>query len=616
MGRRRKPPPGFPKVQSVRDAMVFDSGSHHPLLSVRDLVTSVATPSGANVVVDHISFDLDRGETLCIAGESGSGKSMTALSLMRLLPEPMARIAAGQALFKGRDLFRLAEAEMRSVRGNDIGMIFQEPMTSLNPVLSVGKQLTEAVVAHRSLSMSAAQAEARRLLDIVQIPEAARRLKQYPHELSGGMRQRVMIAIALSQKPDILIADEPTTALDVTVQAQILSLLRHLQSETGSALILITHDMGVVAEMADRVLVMREGREVEHAPVGRLFAAPEADYTRKLLAAVPVLGAMTGKAAPMRAQQAGQADAANIIEAHDLTVRFDIKGGLLQRAVRRVHAVERLNLSLKRGETLSLVGESGCGKSTTGKAIMNLVPWSGDIWIDGRNTGGLMRQAMKPILRDVQMVFQDPYASLDPRMRVGDLVAEPLLIHGLAKGQELEDRVAYLFGRVGLSRDVMRRYPHEFSGGQRQRICIARALSLSPKAIIADECVSALDVSIQAQVLDLLQDIQNETGIAYLFISHDMAVVEQISHRVAVMYMGRIVEMGPRVQVFENPQHAYTRRLLDAVPVPDPVRAKRQYVPFVGELPSPVHELDYVPPPLVYRTITEGHLVAADLVAA
>ncbi len=592
--------------------MVFNSASHHPLLSVRDLVTSVATPTGANVVVDHISFDLDRGETLCIAGESGSGKSMTALSLMRLLPEPMARIASGQALFKGRDLFRLAEADMRAVRGNDIGMIFQEPMTSLNPVLSIGKQLTEAVAAHRSLSMSAAQAEAKRLLDIVQIPEAARRLRQYPHELSGGMRQRVMIAIALSQKPDILIADEPTTALDVTVQAQILSLLRHLQNETGSALILITHDMGVVAEMADRVLVMREGREVEHAPVGRLFAVPEADYTRKLLDAVPVLGAMTGKATPMRAQQADQADAANIIEANDLTVRFDIKGGLLQRAVRRVHAVEGLNLALKRGETLSLVGESGCGKSTTGKAIMNLVPWSGDIWIDGRNTGGLMRRAMKPILRDVQMVFQDPYASLDPRMRVGDLVAEPLLIHGLAKGQELEDRVAYLFGRVGLSRDVMRRYPHEFSGGQRQRICIARALSLSPKAIIADECVSALDVSIQAQVLDLLQDIQNETGIAYLFISHDMAVVEQISHRVAVMYMGRIVEMGTRVQVFENPQHAYTRRLLDAVPVPDPVRAKRQYAPFVGELPSPVHDLDYVPPPLAYRTVTEGHLVAGD----
>ena len=592
--------------------MLQTPASNHPLLSVRELVTSVATPAGAKVVVDHLSFDLDRSETLCIAGESGSGKSMTALSLMQLLPEPMARIASGQAIFKGRDLFGLGEADMRTVRGNDIGMIFQEPMTSLNPVLSVGRQLTEAVVAHRSLSMNAAQAEAKRLLDLVQIPEATRRLKQYPFELSGGMRQRVMIAIALSQKPDILIADEPTTALDVTVQAQILSLLRHLQSETGSALILITHDMGVVAEMADRVLVMRDGREVEHAPVGKLFAEPQADYTRNLLDAVPVLGAMRGKTAPKRAQHGERQAAENIIEISDLTVRFDIKGGLLQRAIRRVHAVECLSLALKHGETLALVGESGCGKSTTGKAILNLVPWEGDIWIDGRNIAGLLRHAMRPILRDVQMVFQDPYASLDPRMRVGDLVAEPLLIHGIAKGQELEDRVAYLFGRVGLSRDVMNRYPHEFSGGQRQRICIARALSLSPKAIVADECVSALDVSIQAQVLDLLQDIQNETGIAYLFISHDMAVVEQISHRVAVMYMGRIVETGTRAQVFENPQHPYTQRLLDAVPVPDPVRAKRQYVPFVGELPSPVHDLDYMPPPFTYRTIADGHMVATD----
>ncbi len=592
--------------------MVFDSTSHQPLLSVRELVTAVATPTGAKVVVDHISFDLDHGETLCIAGESGSGKSMTALSLMRLLPEPMARIASGQALFKGRDLFALGEADMRSVRGNDIGMIFQEPMTSLNPVLSIGRQLTEAAAAHRSLSMNAAQAEAKRLLDLVQIPEAARRLKQYPHELSGGMRQRVMIAIALSQKPDILIADEPTTALDVTVQAQILSLIRHLQGETGSALILITHDMGVVAEMADRVLVMREGREVEHAPVGTLFAQPKADYTRSLLDAVPVLGAMKGKAAPARAQEGDQRVVPNVIEVNDLTVRFDIRGGLLQRAVKRVHAVEGVSLALKRGETLSLVGESGCGKSTTGKAILNLVPWSGDIWVGGRHTGGLLHQTMKPVLRDVQMVFQDPYASLDPRMRVGDLVAEPLLIHGIAKGQELEDRVAYLFGKVGLPRDFMRRYPHEFSGGQRQRICIARALSLSPKAIIADESVSALDVSIQAQVLDLLQDIQNDTGIAYLFISHDMAVVEQISHRVAVMYMGRIVETGARAQVFENPQHPYTKRLLDAVPIPDPVRARRQYTPFVGELPSPVHDLDYEPAPLVYRTIANGHMVAAD----
>jgi len=585
--------------------------SSGPLLSVRDLTVSVATPMGMSAVVDHLSFDLGHGETLCIAGESGSGKSMTALALMRLLPEPAARVTAGAAELDGRNIFALSETEMRGVRGRRIGMIFQEPMTSLNPVLTIGRQLTEAVAAHSPMSASARRLEARRLLDIVQIPDSARRLSQYPFELSGGMRQRVMIAIALAQRPDILIADEPTTALDVTVQAQILSLIRHLQQESQSALILITHDMGVVAEMADRVLVMRAGREVEHAPLRVLFAAPKADYTRQLLDAVPVLGAMAGVALPKRAG-ATDAKAPPVIEVDELTVRFDIKGGLLRRPVRRVHAVENISLNVQRGETLSLVGESGCGKSTTGKAIMNLVPWTGSIRVAGRQTGGLSAQAMKPILRDVQMVFQDPYASLDPRMRVGELVAEPLVIHGLARGQELEDRVAYLFERVGLSRDLLRRYPHEFSGGQRQRICIARALSLSPKAIIADESVSALDVSIQAQVLDLLQDIQNETGIAYLFISHDMAVVEQISHRIAVMYMGRIVETGTRAQILENSQHDYTKRLLAAVPIADPTRARRAYVPYLGELPSPVHELSYAPPLQDYRDLGEGHLVAPE----
>ncbi len=485
-------------------------------------------------------------------------------------------------------------------------------MTSLNPVRTVGAQIAEAVAAHQSIAANAARAEARRLLDFVQIPDAARRLSQYPFELSGGMRQRVMIAIALAQKPALLIADEPTTALDVTVQAQILSLIRHLQAETNSGLILITHDMGVVAEMADRVLVMRRGREVERGGVRELFAAPQAQYTRDLLSAVPLLGAMKGHAVPKRATGAVPSGSAGVIEVNDLTVRFDIRGGLLRRPVRRVHAVEGLSLVLRRGETLSLVGESGCGKSTTGKAIMNLVPWTGSIRVTGRETSGLLRQTMKPILRDVQMVFQDPYASLDPRMRVGELVAEPLLIHGIAKGRELEDRAAYLFERVGLSRDLLRRYPHEFSGGQRQRICIARALSLSPKAIIADESVSALDVSVQAQVLELLQDIQNETGIAYLFISHDMAVVEQISHRVAVMYMGRIVETGTRAQILENPRHEYTRRLLAAVPVPDPSQVRRSYVPYASELPSPVHALDYAPRRVDLRDLGEGHLVAED----
>ena len=584
-------------------------GDTSPLLDLRGLVTEVATASGPRRVVDGLSFTLERGKTLCIAGESGSGKSMTALSLMGLLPQPMARVAAGSALFKGRDLFTLAPEAMRAIRGREIGMIFQEPMTSLNPVLTVGQQLDEAITAHAQLTPGAVRARALQLLDQVQIPEAARRLGQYPHELSGGMRQRVMIAIALSQRPDILIADEPTTALDVTVQAQILSLIRLLQQETGTAVIMITHDMGVVAEMADQVLVMKDGRQVEAGRVGSIFTAPAEPYTRALLAAVPRLGAMAGTTLPKRAKPA-EPRPREVVAVDNLTVRFDLRGGLFRQVNQRVHAVEGLSFRLHAGETLALVGESGCGKSTTGRALLNLVPYGGDIRVNGTHIAGLRPAQMKPVRRDIQMIFQDPYASLDPRMRVGELVAEPLRIHGLAKGSELTDRVDYLFRRVGLPAEAAARYPHEFSGGQRQRICIARALSLSPKVIVADESVSALDVSIQAQVLDLLQDIQNETGIAYLFISHDMAVVEQISHRVAVMYLGRFVEVGTRAQIFENPQHAYTRKLMAAVPVPDPTRDRRGYVAFDSELPSAVHPLGFEPAPMLYRDIGNGHLVA------
>ncbi|WP_309084998.1 ABC transporter ATP-binding protein [Chelativorans sp.] len=585
------------------------------LLEVDGLTVQVATPAGAQTVVDGLSFRLARGKTLCIAGESGSGKSMTALSLMQLLPKPTARVTAGTARLAGRDILALPEAEMRRVRGRHIGMIFQEPMTSLNPVLSIGRQLGDAIIAHGAGSEKETRRRALELLDQVQIPEPERRLSQYPHELSGGMRQRVVIAMALAQNPEILIADEPTTALDVTVQAQILALIRKLQADRGISVILITHDMGVVAEMADDVLVMQHGRMVERSPVDVIFSAPREEYTRRLLAAVPRLGEMKGTLQPKRvlarpaeACPARQEDGP-LVEVENLTVRFDIKGGILQRAVRRVHAVEGIYFTIRRGETLSLVGESGCGKSTTGKALLNLIPWQGNIRVAGRSTKGLRPTAMRPILRDVQMIFQDPYASLDPRMRVGDLVAEPLVIHGLAKGSELTDRVAYLFRRVGLSPEQMRRYPHEFSGGQRQRICIARALSLSPKLIVADESVAALDVSIQAQVLDLLQDIQDETGISYLFISHDMAVVEQISHRVAVMYMGRFVEMGTRAQIFENPQHPYTRKLMQAVPVADPSRPRRAFVEKAEDLPSPIHPLGYVPPRQEARDIGGGHLV-------
>ncbi len=579
------------------------------LLQLEGLCVETAG-SNPSRLVDGLSFTLERGNTLCIAGESGSGKSLTALSLMRLLG-PGLRIAAGRALLDGQDLLKLTPEQMRQVRGGRLGMIFQEPMTSLNPIQTVGRQLGEAINAHQRLGNTATRARARELLEQVQIPEVERRLDQYPFELSGGMRQRVMIAMALAQSPDILIADEPTTALDVTVQAQILSLIRQLQKDTGTAVILITHDMGVVAEMADEVLVMRRGQQVETGSVRQIFSAPAAQYTQALLAAVPRLGAMAGTSQP-RQSAAVPDKPKQVLEVDNLTVRFDVRSGLFGRPSRRVHAVEGISFRLHAGETLSLVGESGCGKSTTGKALANLVPFQGDVVVAGTNIAGLSPRSMKPVRRNVQMVFQDPYASLDPRMRVGDLVAEPLRIHGIARGSELQDRAASLFDRVGLTRDALDRYPHEFSGGQRQRICVARALSLSPKVIIADESVSALDVSVQAQVLELLQELQNQAGIAYLFISHDMAVVEQISHRVAVMYMGRFVEIGTRAQIFENPQHSYTRKLMSAVPVPDPFRPKRPFINIEGELPTPVHPIDYKPEPQRWHDLGSGHLVAED----
>jgi peptide/nickel transport system ATP-binding protein len=590
------------------------SGGTTPLLSVRGLRTQVATPAGPKLVVEDLSFDLNPGETLCIAGESGSGKSMTSLSIMGLLPQPMARVAGGQVLLQGRDLLALPERQMRRVRGGEIAMIFQEPMTSLNPVMSVGRQIAEAIRAHRKVDGAGARRLALEALEAVRIAEPERRLRQHPHELSGGMRQRVMIAMALACRPKLLIADEPTTALDVTIQAQILELMRDLRRQFGTALILITHDMGVVAEMADRVVVMHQGKAVESGPVVPLFEAPRQDYTRQLLAAVPKLGQLAGRDAPLRADAPALPAAANqpVVAVKDLTVRFDIAGGLLQRTVKRVHAVENLSFTLNPGETLALVGESGCGKSTTGKALMGLVPWRGSIRIAGAEAAGLRPAALKPLRRNIQMVFQDPYASLDPRMTVGELVAEPLVIHGLARGGELADRVEWLFRRVGLAPELRHRHPHEFSGGQRQRICIARALSLSPKAIIADESVSALDVSVQARVLDLLHELQADLGLAYLFISHDMAVVEQISHRVAVMYLGQIVETGTRRQIFEDPRHPYTRKLMQAVPIADPRRRRDHFQRLSGEVPSPVRPVDYTPVLADMADVGDGHLVARE----
>lgn len=586
------------------------------ILEVRDLVTQVATPTGPKTVVDGLSFDLHHGETLCIAGESGSGKSMTSLSIMGLLPEPMAKVASGEVRLNGKDLLGFSEREMRDVRGNKIAMIFQEPMTSLNPVLSIGRQLSEAISTHDPMPGSKVRARALEVLNQVRISEPEKRLSQYPHELSGGMRQRVMIAMALACNPDVLIADEPTTALDVTIQAQILGLMRDLQRETGTAIILITHDMGVVAEMADRVIVMNQGKVVETGSVTEVFETPTDPYTRDLLAAVPRLGAMAGSEGP--ASSDGKAFepgvAKPLVSVRDLTVRFDIRGGLLQRVQKRVHAVEKVSFDLFGGETLSIVGESGCGKSTTGRALMNLIPWQGKVMIDGHEVDPDSSLQTRKVRRNIQMIFQDPYASLDPRMTVGDLVAEPLVIHGLASGSELDDRVEYLFNRVGLPVDAAKRHPHEFSGGQRQRICIARALSLSPKVIIADESVSALDVSVQAQVLDLLGELQAESGISYLFISHDMAVVEQISHRVAVMYMGQIVEIGPRNAVFENPKHPYTRKLMSAVPIPDPRKRRETFSLITGEVPSPVHGLDYQPEFADLTQVSASHFVAKSAV--
>ena len=570
------------------------------VLSVRDLTVAVDTETGPKPLVSGLSFTLARGETLCIAGESGSGKSITSLAVMGLLP-PGVKVASGRIELAGEDLTRLPERRMRAIRGDRIAMIFQEPMTSLNPVLTIGNQLAEAIRAHDP--GADAKALALEALQAVRLSQPERRMGQYPHELSGGMRQRVMIAMALALKPDVLIADEPTTALDVTVQREVLDLLRDLQRETGTAIVLITHDMGVVAEMADRVIVMQSGRMVEAAPVERIFSAPEQPYTRALLAAVPRMGDGSG-AAPVAA--------APIAVLRDLRVRYDIHGGLLGRTTHRVHAVEHVSFDIRAGETFSLVGESGCGKSTIARAITGLVPHRGLIEVAGHQVPEDGLSASPALRRDVQMVFQDPAAALNPRKRVGDLVAEPLVIHRIGTPAERRARVRDLFNRVGLSGEQIDRYPHEFSGGQRQRICIARALALQPKLIIADESVSALDVSVQAKVLDLLAELKSEFGISYLFISHDMAVVENISDRIAVMYLGQIVEMGSRAQIFGNPRHPYTRRLIEAVPVPDPSHIRPPAPRMATEVPSPVWPVGEGPARVSLRDSGGGHLVAAE----
>ena len=509
---------------------------------------------------------------------------------------------------------------MRTIRGNEIGMIFQEPMTSLNPVFTVGRQLTEGLRVHKGMSKEQATERALELLRQVRIPEPERRLNQYPHELSGGMRQRVVIAIALACEPRLLIADEPTTALDVTIQAEILALIDRLKRETGTAVMFITHDMAVVAQMADRVVVMFRGKKVEEGPVEEIFENPKHDYTKALLAAVPKLGEMRGKSAPepMRLLGDEARDTGPIIpksdkvllDVNNLTTRFPVKGGFFRRTVANVHAVEDVSFKVKASETLSLVGESGCGKSSCGRSVLRLVePQSGEVWLDGKNVIEMGTEELRVARRDMQMVFQDPFASLNPQMKLSDQVAEPLLNFGIGNASERADRVAQLFDRVELPRSFLRRYPHELSGGQRQRIAIARALALNPKLIIADEAVSALDVSVQAQVLNLILELQAELGISILFISHDMAVVERVSHNVGVMYLGRIVELGPRSAIFEDPRHPYTKQLLSAVPVADPRQRKSEKDLNFKPIPSPIFPVEHEPEPSVYDEVSPGHFV-------
>ena len=596
-----------------------------PLLKVEDL----SVKFGDNRVVEGLSFTVDAGRTVAVVGESGSGKSVTSMSVMRLADIMGAKFESGSILFEGRDLLKLDQKAMRSVRGKDIAMIFQEPMTSLNPVFTIGDQICEVLQLHEKMTKSQALAEAQKLLEMVRLPDAAALLHRYPHQLSGGMRQRVMIAMALACRPKLLIADEPTTALDVTIQAQVLNILRDLQKELGMGMIFITHDMGVVAEMADDVVVMWKGKKVEEGPVEEIFANPQHPYTQTLLAAVPKLGSMKGEEYPKsmpltvldgdvpklvgteRVQNTARYDQQPLLSVKDLFVRFDIKKNIFGKATHRLSAVSKVGFDIYPGETLALVGESGSGKSTIGRTIQQLQKaQSGDISFNGRNFSEMSAAERFRLRQEVQYIFQDPFASLDPRKTVGFSIAEPIKTHGLIDGSKaIQRRVDELLERVGLPSNVASRYPHEFSGGQRQRICIARALASNPKLIIADEALSALDVSIQAQIINLFMELQAEQGLAYLFISHDMAVVEKMSHRVAVLYLGQIMEMGSRQQVFENPSHPYTRRLLSAVPVADPT-VERTHVRIEGEIPNPVRRVGDEPAILSREEISPGHFIA------
>lgn len=640
-----------------------------PLLQVENLQTVFATGGAPVRAVDGVTIEIQRGQTFALLGESGCGKSMTALSTMRLVPEPAGRITRGVIRLDGEDLLQLPEVAMRKVRGKRIAMIFQEPMTSLNPVLTIGQQIEESVRQHRGMRGSAARTKVLELLEAVGIPDPAQRYGEYPHQLSGGMMQRVMIAIALAGEPDLLIADEPTTALDVTIQAQVLALMQQLQQDTGMAILLITHDLAVVSEMADRVAVMYAGQIVEEASRAEFFANPRHPYSKKLFESLPNMakrgqrlavipghvpslateftgcrfvdrceyawgichtqvpawterkrtaGGQTGGvrchlydstktppseqggrvAAVKSAPVARITDKQSLLAVEGLKVHFPIHKGLLRRVVNHVKAVDDISLSIPPGHTLALVGESGCGKTTVGKGVLQLIrPTAGRVDFGGIDLTTLSDRQLRSHRSDIQIIFQDPFSSMNPRMMVADIIEEGMITQGIGSdAQDREARVDQLLEQVGLSLEVKRRYPHEFSGGQRQRICIARALAVEPKLIICDEPTSALDVSVQAQILNLLKDLQDKLGLAYLFITHDLSVVEYLAHEVAVMYLGRIVEQGLVQEVMQHPMHPYTKALLSAVPVIEETRGeeegetrKRKVVRVQGEMPSPIN---------------------------
>ena len=636
-----------------------------PVLEVRDLVTTFDTDAGRLTAVDGVSFAVGRGRTLGIVGESGCGKSVTALSIMRLLPQPMGRIQGGQVLLDGVDLTQLPPAEMQRIRGDRMGMIFQEPMTALNPVHTIGRQLSEVFLLHRTKDKHEALRLSVEMLAKVGIPSPEIRAGEYPHQLSGGMRQRVVIAMALACRPDVVIADEPTTALDVTIQAQILELMQSLQHELGMAIVLITHDLGVIADMCDDVVVMYAGRIAEAGPVQRIFAAPSHPYTRGLLNSIPRLtnprkqrlntiegmvpsladlpaGCRFQNRCPWRTEicatqpplihvdeahtvachhtkdlpppvdesvnaHQARADAAipqaavassvpatgsapaPLLNVQDLCMHFPVKEGIFQRAKHACRAVDGINLTVMPGETIGLVGESGCGKSTLGKCIVRLNhPTAGRLIFEGTDLVPLRQRTLKPHRRHLQMIFQDPVESLNARHTVGDIIAEPLVIHRLGDAAWRHRRVHELLAKVGLPANAAERYPFEFSGGQRQRIGIARAIALEPKLIVCDEPVSALDVSIQSQVLNLLLELQREMGLSYLFIAHNLAVVKHVSDRIAIMYLGRIVEFASADVIYRNPRHPYTRALISAIPQPDPLH-RQQRIVLQGDVPSPIH---------------------------